>query len=57
MIVYWTQFAEEKLEDIFEYYSIKASSRVVHKLIEGLINQSTKLEKYPFIGKKRIAIG
>ena len=56
MIVYWTQFAKEKLEDIYEYYSIKASSRVAHKLIEGLINQSTKLEKYPFIGKKELLL-
>ena len=56
LTVYWTQFAEEKLEDIFEYYSIKASSRVAHKLIQGIISQSTKLEKNPFIGQKELLL-
>ena len=56
LIVYWTQFAEEKLEDIYVYYSLKASSRVAHKLIEGIINQSTKLEKNSFIGQKELLL-
>jgi len=56
LTVYWTQFAEEKLEDIFEYYSISANLKVAHKLIDGIINQSTKLEKSPFIGQKEMLL-
>ncbi len=35
LTVYWTQFAEDKLEDVFVYYSEKASLRVesvMHKI-------------------------
>ena len=56
LTVYWTQFAEEKLEDIYVYYSLKASSRVALKLIEGIINQSAKLEKNSFIGQKELLL-
>ncbi len=56
LTVYWTQFAEEKLEDIFEYYSLKANLKVAHKLVDGIINHSTKLEKSPFIGQKEMLL-
>ncbi len=50
--VYWTQFAEDKLADIFEYYKYKAGIRVARKLINGILDESIKLEKSPFIGQK-----
>lgn len=28
LTVYWTQFAEDKLDDIFEYYKFKAGIKV-----------------------------
>ena len=49
--VYWTQFAEDKLEDIFSYYSEKASIRVALNLIDGIIEISMKLEKSPLVGQ------
>jgi len=39
LTVYWTQFAKGKLEDIFAYYSIKASLRVAHNLIDEIIDK------------------
>ncbi|VAW29316.1 hypothetical protein MNBD_BACTEROID07-529 [hydrothermal vent metagenome] len=50
--VYWTQFAQEKLEDINDYYEIKASSPVAKKLITGIIEQTINLGKNPRIGQK-----
>ena len=35
--VYWTQFAEDKLEDIFNYYKIKAGSKIAEHLVEGIV--------------------
>jgi len=37
LTVYWTQFAEDKLEDVFLYYSEKASLRVARNLIDEII--------------------
>ncbi len=50
--VYWTQFAQEKLNDIFDYYEIKASDKVARKLVTGIIDQTIKLGKNPYIGQK-----
>lgn len=44
LTVYWTQFAENKLEDIFEYYKFKAGIRVAQTLVNGIIDISLSLE-------------
>ena len=49
--VYWTQFAEDKLTDIFEYYNFNAGNAVAQNLINGIIDESLKLNKNPFIGQ------
>jgi len=41
--VYWTQFAEDKLQDIFNYYKEKAGIRVAQKLLDGIIDASLEL--------------
>ena len=56
LTVYWTQFAEDKLEDIFTYYSDKASLRIAQKLINEIIDKSIELEKNPLIGQKEILL-
>jgi plasmid stabilization system protein ParE len=50
--VYWTQFAEDKLTDIFEYYNFNAGVKVAQNLVNGIIDESLKLSKNPFIGQK-----
>jgi plasmid stabilization system protein ParE len=52
LTVYWTQFAEEKLKDIFEYYKQKAGVKISQKLVNSIIEESLKLESNPFIGQK-----
>jgi plasmid stabilization system protein ParE len=56
LTAYWTQFAEDKLEDIFSYYCAKASYGIVQKIIEELIEKSLELEKNPFIGQKELLL-
>ena len=49
--VYWTQFAEDKLTDIYEYYKFNAGITVAQNLLNGIIDESLKLEKNSFIGQ------
>lgn len=56
LTVYWTQFAEEKLEDIFVYFSKKVSVRIAQKLVNAIIDKSLELEKNPLIGQKEILL-
>jgi len=54
LTVFWTQFAEDKLEDIYNYYSIKVSARIAQKLIDEIIAKSLELEINPLIGQKEL---
>jgi len=56
LTVYWTQFAEDKLEDVFLYYSEKASLRVARNLIDEIIIASMELSKNPFVGQKELLL-
>lgn len=50
--IYWTQFAEEKLNDIFEYYKFNAGVKVAEDLINGIIDASLEINKSPQRGQK-----
>ncbi len=52
LTVFWTQIAEDKLEDIYNYYSIKVSARIAQKLIDEIIAKSLELEINPLMDKK-----
>lgn len=54
--VYWTQFAEDKLEDVFSYYIEKASEKIALSLVNGIIDKSLELEKNPLIGPKEMLL-
>ena len=49
--VYWTRFAEEKLDQLFTYYSEKAGARIAQKMINEIIDKSLSLENSPRIGQ------
>lgn len=42
--VYWLQLAEDKLDDIYSYYSIKAGNIVAQKLINGIIDTTIGID-------------
>lgn len=50
--IIWSEFAENQLDDIYEYYKKEANSRVSKKLLKGIINEPKKLIKSPLIGQK-----
>ena len=50
--VFWTEFAINQLDQIFDYYKYTASLKVSKKIISGIIERTVMLEKNPFIGTK-----
>jgi toxin ParE1/3/4 len=50
--VLWTDSALSQLEDIYDYYKIKASPRIAKKLVKTLIEETILLESNPLIGVK-----
>ena len=56
LTVYWTQFAEDKLEDAFSYHSTKASVRIALRLVDNIIDKSLELKKNPLIGQKELLL-
>ncbi len=49
--VYWLQFAEDKLDDSYRYYKLKAGKQTAHKLINGIVDATVDLNKQPEIGQ------
>ncbi len=56
LIVYWTQIAEDKLDDIFNYYKLKTSLHIAQNLIKGIVDKTIDLDKNPQIGQKEILL-
>ncbi|MFV0530435.1 MAG: type II toxin-antitoxin system RelE/ParE family toxin [Flavobacteriales bacterium] len=54
--VYWLELAENKLEDIYSYYSIKASEKIAQKLINGIVDRTIGLEKQPKKGAVELTL-
>ena len=52
LTLYWSQHAEEKLEDIFNYYKQKAGVTTARKLVSSIIDCTINLNKNPEIGQR-----
>lgn len=48
--IFWSQIAEDKLQDIFNYYKFKAGLKTAKKIISQIVNKTDLLEKQPQIG-------
>lgn len=49
--VYWLELAENKLEDIYGYYELKASKKIAQKIVNGIVDMTIGIEKQPEIGQ------
>jgi plasmid stabilization system protein ParE len=54
--IYWLELAENKLKNIYDYYSIKANKRVARKLVNGIVDMTIGIEKFPEIGQIEIGL-
>jgi plasmid stabilization system protein ParE len=50
--VLWTDSALFQLEDIYDYYKIKANPRIAKKLVKTFVEETIILESNPLIGVK-----
>lgn len=50
MKVFWSDAALAQLEEIYNYYKVKASPAIARKLIKTLIEKTILLESNPLIG-------
>lgn len=54
--IYWLQLAEDKLDNIYSYYKVKAGKRLAQKLINGIVDTTIDLEKQPEIGQVELSL-
>lgn len=48
--IFWSQLAEEKLQDIFSYYKLQAGIKTARKIVSQIANKTDNLKKQPQIG-------
>ena len=51
MTVFWTDFAKEKLNEIFKYYNKKAGIKVAENLVSSIVKHVSELGSHPFSGQ------
>lgn len=49
--IYWTAFAKNELQNIFDYYKEKASLTIAKKLISGIVHETKRLQTKSYIGQ------
>jgi len=49
--IYWTEFSEKELAQIFKYYNKKAGYSVAKNIVDGIYNETLKLKTQPEIGQ------
>lgn len=53
LTIFWTVFARNKLEEIYEYYKLKSKSvTVAKKLVTSIVDHTIGLEHNPYLGKR-----
>lgn len=50
--IFWSDTALSQLEDIYDYYKVKASIAIARKLVKSIIEKTIILELNPLIGEK-----
>ncbi|PVW14314.1 type II toxin-antitoxin system RelE/ParE family toxin [Marixanthomonas spongiae] len=51
LTVFWTLFAKEKLNEIFEHYKAKANVQIAENLVDAIVDHTNNLENQPYIGR------
>jgi len=54
--VFWSDKALSQLEEIYDYYKVKASIALARKLVKSIIEKTIILELNPLIGEKELLL-
>lgn len=49
--IFWTNFSQNELIKILEYYQQEAGLRVAKNLVNGVFKETNKLKKFPKLGQ------
>lgn len=49
--IFWSQLAEDKLMDIFQYYKLKAGVKIAKKIVNEIVDKTIDIDKNPKIGQ------
>lgn len=49
--IFWTNFSQNELIKILEYYQQEAGLRVAKNLVNGVFKETNKLRKFPKLGQ------
>jgi toxin ParE1/3/4 len=49
--IFWSQFAEDQLQDIFQYYKFKAGVKIAGKIINEIVDKTLILDHNSKIGQ------
>lgn len=52
IVIKWSELSEKQLKEIFDYYSLEASTRVARKIINKILTKVSVLETFPLVGVK-----
>ena len=52
LTLFWTDFSQRELINIYEYYREKAGVRVAKKLVKEIYDETLKLKNQPQIGQE-----
>lgn len=50
--VFWTQFAQSKLKNIFKYYKKTANLQIARNLVTGIVDKTILIPQTPGIGQE-----
>ena len=50
--IFWTEFATNQLEQIFDFYKYNANIKTAGKIVVQIVDRTMMLEKNPLIGPK-----
>ncbi len=50
--VIWSEFAENQLDEIFNYFNLNISPQIAKKLVSNILHHTQKLERTPRMGQK-----
>jgi plasmid stabilization system protein ParE len=54
--IFWTKFAQDKLDRIYVYYKNVAGDKVAKNLIQSIIKQTINLANHPEMGQKEVLL-
>lgn len=49
--IYWTEFSQRELDEIYKFYRNSASFRIAKRLINGIFQETLILKSQPQIGQ------